>query len=301
MCSVTMVLTNKALAMLPAWRSNELLLLPVIMQAASALVLLVGWELWSTLRSGVGLEAACCHVHTKLWPGYQRAIRCMPCATAFVIMILTSFLAFGGVSVPFATVGKNASNTVTAFGEWLLFGTKPGQRKIFALGLMFVGALASAWNDLTFELVPYTWLVVNCLATSIYVLSMRVLSVGGPGLPSKEASIAINNLLCITLLIPASFLRGELGHVQSAGISELFTPWAIALHALAGNCAFLLNFATMRCIALTGATTYSMVGAANKLPVAVLGFMIWQTPVSREGVVSIGIGLVSAVDRKSVV
>ena len=68
----------------------------------------------------------------------------------------------------------------------------------------------------------------------------------------------------------------------------------MVLHLVAGGVAFLLNFATMRCVAATSATSYAMVGAANKLPTAVIGYAIWRVPMSREGLTSIAVGLLSA-------
>ncbi|CAE8594830.1 unnamed protein product, partial [Polarella glacialis] len=292
-CSVTMVLTNKAIAMLPAWRKRQLILLPVILQASSAIVLLVVWESclasrrrWQRLAKERGLETgnmaaevwawrqgACLlevgrgvagEVWGRLWPGWRNAMRCLPCAAAFAAMILTGFLALGGIPVPFVTVGKNAANSLTALGEWLLLGSRPGRFKVLALAIMLFGAFASAWNDLGFTADTYLWLALNCATTSAYVLMMRVLSLGGVDLPGKEASIALNNLFCLMLLLPIAWSRGEIrellqtGSAAEADDEALFSPTAITLHVLAGLCAFLLNFATMRCVKLTSALTYSM-------------------------------------------
>jgi len=239
-CSVAMVLTNKALAMLPAWRDLDLVLLPVALQNVSALALLV---VYRARCSPARLLAAL----RGLWPGFSRAVWCVPCSVAFVAMILTSFLALSGVSVPFVTVGKNASNLLTALSEWLLLGSKPTRGKALALGIMFFGAFAAAWHDLAFSLPHYSWLALNCASTSAYVLMMRVLSLGGRSLPDREATIAINNGVSLLLILVAAAYKGELSStVIAAHFWELFTPGAVFLHLLAGCCAFMLNFATWR-------------------------------------------------------
>lgn len=284
-CSVTMVLLNKAIAMLPAWKALDLVLLPVALQNLSALVLLIAWE--SSCRT-VLLPTAL----GRLWPGWSSALRCLPCSVAFVAMILTSFLALSGVSVPFVTVGKNASNVLTALGEWMLLGSKPTRTKTLALAIMLLGALGAAWNDLAFSHWHYFWLAVNCATTSIYVLMMRVLAMGGHGLPSREATIAGNNFASLALLVLAAACKGET-RMLFENLPQLLTLDAVLLQVMAGACAFLLNFATLQCVGATSATTYAMVGAANKLPTAVIGYLIWRVPLSVEGTTAISIGLLS--------
>merc|ERR1712232_1303159 len=123
---------------------------------------------------------------------------------------------------------------------------------------------------------------------------MRVLSIGGKDLPHREATIAINNCVSLLFLLLTAGYRGELG-LAADHLGELFTLKAILLHTIAGGCAFLLNFATMHCVATTSALTYAMVGAVNKLPTAIIGYLIWRVPMSREGVTSIAVGLFSTV------
>eukprot|EP00927_Polykrikos_kofoidii_P068579 TRINITY_DN63927_c0_g1_i1.p1 TRINITY_DN63927_c0_g1~~TRINITY_DN63927_c0_g1_i1.p1 ORF type:complete len:343 (+),score=32.27 TRINITY_DN63927_c0_g1_i1:54-1082(+) len=305
-CSVAMVLLNKSIAMLPAWRRHGLVLLPVALQNASALVLLFALEFGQCVVYAGSIQkkhegqplvlSQCFAVLRRLWPGWRRAIWCFPCSFAFTGMILTSFLALSGMSVPFVLVGKNFSNVLTAAGERVLYGVVPTMLRVSALCLMVLGGLAAARYDLEYAPAPYLWLALNCVCTSAYVLMMGILSRGGKSLPTREASIALNNGLSLILLLVAAFFSGEFSsQLLSKHASELLSSEAICLHAVAGACAFVLNFATMRCISATSATTYAMVGAANKLPTAVVGYLLWRTPVSREGATSLAICLVSTV------
>lgn len=56
-------------------------------------------------------------------------------------------------------------------------------------------------------------------------------------------------------------------------------------------CTFAISFSTSWCVRITGPTTYSMVGALNKLPIAILGMIFFDAVVSFASVSSIFIGI----------
>ena len=56
----------------------------------------------------------------------------------------------------------------------------------------------------------------------------------------------------------------------------------IALNTLTGSVGFLLNFAQLWCIGATSATTYAIVGSLNKIPITVVGHMIFKTKITRQ-------------------
>jgi GDP-mannose transporter len=65
-------------------------------------------------------------------------------------------------------------------------------------------------------------------------------------------------------------------------------------------CTFAISFSTSWCVRITGPTTYSMVGALNKLPIAILGMIFFDAVVSVASVSSIFIGtlvLISVLGR----
>jgi GDP-mannose transporter len=56
-----------------------------------------------------------------------------------------------------------------------------------------------------------------------------------------------------------------------------------------------ISYASAWCIRVTSSTTYSMVGALNKLPIAVSGLIFFHAPVTFGGVSAIFLGFVSGI------
>jgi GDP-mannose transporter len=73
------------------------------------------------------------------------------------------------------------------------------------------------------------------------------------------------------------------------GEVHLFTATK-ALHTLdyafknffAGFVGFFLNFASLNCVQTTGPTTYSIVGSLNKIPVAILGYLMFDNIITSQ-------------------
>ncbi len=60
-----------------------------------------------------------------------------------------------------------------------------------------------------------------------------------------------------------------------------------------GLIAIFISYCSSWCIRVTSSTTYSMVGALNKLPIALSGLIFFNAPVTFGSVSAIGIGFVS--------
>lgn len=56
-----------------------------------------------------------------------------------------------------------------------------------------------------------------------------------------------------------------------------------------------ISYASAWCQRATSSTTYSMVGALNKLPIAISGFVFFDAPITLGGVSAIFIGFVSGI------
>jgi hypothetical protein len=56
-------------------------------------------------------------------------------------------------------------------------------------------------------------------------------------------------------------------------------------------CTFAISFSTAWCIRINGATTYSMVGALNKLPIAIFGMIFFDAVVNFASVSSVFVGI----------
>lgn len=150
---------------------------------------------------------------------------------------------------------------------------------IVSILIMTSGAIFAGMNDLEFTLVGYFWMSLNCLSTAGYVLYMRHASVNVK-LP-KFGMVYYNNLLSLVLLIPFCVGLGEVEKVFNPAI--MTTPFIIC-NLLAGFLGFYLNFASLWCVSSTSATTYAIVGSLNKVPITVLGFVVFQAKMTTQGI-----------------
>src|ERR1700761_5315976 len=102
-----------------------------------------------------------------------------------------------------------------------------------------------------------------------------------------------NNLLTIPILLIGSFLVEDW---SSANILRNF-PYAsrniiITTMITSGLSAVFISYTSAWCVRVTTSTTYSMVGALNKLPIAVSGLIFFDAPVTIPSVSAIFIGFV---------
>lgn len=151
---------------------------------------------------------------------------------------------------------------------------------ILSVAVMTIGAIMSGANDLQFTIIGYSWQALNCILTSSYTLYMRYASVN-INLP-KFGMVFYNNLLSCMILLPVCFLRGEFTMIQDP---EILTMPFLVSTVLAGFIGFFLNFASLWCVSSTSATTYAIVGSLNKVPITLLGFILFQAQITNEGII----------------
>ena len=201
-----------------------------------------------------------------------------PLNVFFCFMLFTGMAALQHNSVPMVTIFKNVTNIITTFGDWYFFGSNAENLVILAFGIMLTGAVAAAWHDIEVSWVGIFWMVLNCLATSGYVLYMKFATKNVK--LSTFGMVFYNNLLCTVFLFPAALMRGEISMFFSTQAIHTFDYFTKNLFA--GFVGFFLNFASLNCVAVTGPTTYAIVGSINKIPVAFLGYFLFDSVITKE-------------------
>ncbi|CAN0428167.1 unnamed protein product [Laminaria digitata] len=89
-----------------------------------------------------------------------------------------------------------------------------------------------------------------------------------------------NNLLTSCLLAPAAFAVGDFKIFLAT--PQLHTLTYTAINLFSGVVGVSLNFASLWCVGATSATTYAVVGSVNVIPTAILGFCLFESPISRQ-------------------
>lgn len=140
-------------------------------------------------------------------------------------------------------------------------------------------------NDLEFSWIGYFWMIVNCACTAFYTLYMRYVSVNVK-LP-RLGMVFYNNTLSLVILTPLCLVTSQ--H-ETIFDPAYFTPAFIGLNLLAGLLGVCLNFASLWCVGKTSATNYAIVGSLCKIPSLVLGFVLFYSPVTWQGLVFITMG-----------
>ena len=103
-----------------------------------------------------------------------------------------------------------------------------------------------------------------------------------------------NNLLTIPVLIVGSLIAEDWSSANLAKNFPVESRNTLLLGMIySGVCAIFISYCSAWCIRVTSSTTYSMVGALNKLPLAVSGLIFFDAPITFGSVSAIFIGFVS--------
>ena len=176
------------------------------------------------------------------------------------------------------TIFKNVTNITTTMGDYYFFGNKSEFLVMVAFGIMLSGAIAAAWNDIEISWAGIFWMVLNCFSTSGYVLYMKFATKNVK--LSKFGMVFYNNVLCVCFLLPAAMAMGQTRLFMTT--PAIHTPDYAFKNIFAGMVGFLLNFASLHCVSVTGPTTYAIIGSLNKIPVAFLGYILFDNIISNE-------------------
>jgi GDP-mannose transporter len=201
-----------------------------------------------------------------------------PVNMVFCMMLFTSMAALQCNSVPMVTIFKNVTNIATTFGDWYFFGSIPESLVLVAFGIMLLGAIAAAGNDIEVTWVGIFWMALNCLSTSGYVLSMKFATKNVK--LSTFGMVFYNNVLCIFFLFPIALFMGQVTTFVSTPAIHTFDYFT--KNFFAGFVGFFLNFASLSCVSVTGPTTYAIVRSLTKIPVAFLGYFLFDSIITNE-------------------
>ncbi|XP_058185978.1 GDP-mannose transporter GONST1 isoform X1 [Rhododendron vialii] len=221
-----------------------------------------------------------------------------PVNVIFVGMLVTSMFSLKYINVAMVTVLKNVTNVITAVGEMYLFSKHHDNRVWAALFLMIISAVSGGITDLSFHAVGYAWQITNCFLTASYSLTLRRVmdtakQVTRSGNLSEFSMVLLNNTLSLPLGVILIFIFNEVDYLSRTPLLRMPTFWLVM--TLSGFLGLAISFTSMWFLHQTGATTYSLVGSLNKIPLSVAGIFLFNVPTSLENSASILFGLVAGV------
>ncbi|KAJ5220782.1 GDP-mannose transporter [Penicillium citrinum] len=238
----------------------------------------------------------------------DEAKKWFPITLLLIGMIYTGSKALQFLSIPVYTIFKNLTIILIAYGEVLWFGGSVTSLTLFSFGLMVFSSLIAAWADIKHAVessgdtsskvstlnAGYLWMLINCLCTSSYVLGMRK-RIKLTNFKDFD-TMFYNNLLSIPVLLVATLLLEDW---SSANLTRNFPEdnrnGIMVAMILSGLSSVFISYTSAWCVRVTSSTTYSMVGALNKLPIALSGLVFFDAPVTFPSVSAIVVGFVSGI------
>ncbi|KAF8998595.1 hypothetical protein BDQ17DRAFT_1247475 [Cyathus striatus] len=251
----------------------------------------------------------------------QDAKNWFPISFLLVSVIYTGSKSLQYLSIPVYTIFKNLTIILIAYGEVIWFGGRVTALTFISFIFMVISSVIAAWSDITTVVsstpavagtgisfssmealtgavrglnVGYFWMMSNCLVSATYVLAMRKrIKVTGF---SDWDTMFYNNLLSIPVLAVFSLIAEDW---STENLTRNFPPetrnFLLLAIAFSGAAAVGISYTTAWCIRTTSSTTYSMVGALNKLPVAASGMLFFGDAVTVGSVSAVGVGFFAGI------
>ncbi|KAI9891301.1 MAG: GDP-mannose transporter into the lumen of the Golgi [Vezdaea aestivalis] len=242
------------------------------------------------------------------------AVQSVVCVMAIQFCKSSGYITYqdfnSGEAKKFYTIFKNLTIILIAYGEVLWFGGVVTGIALFSFGLMVMSSVIAAWADIKHALesyghsnteaaakistlnAGYIWMMLNCLCSAAYVLGMRK-RIKLTNFKDFD-TMFYNNLLSIPILVACSILLEDW---SGANLTRNFPPLdrngLIIAMIFSGLSSVFISYTSAWCVRVTSSTTYSMVGALNKLPIAVSGLVFFDAPVTFPSVSAIFVGFVS--------
>lgn len=199
-----------------------------------------------------------------------------PVSLLLISMIYTGSKTLQYLTVAMFTVFKNLTIVVVALGEEFFFASRITGMMWMAFGLMILGSIIGGFNDLSFSLAGYVWMALNSATSAAYLLYMKR-TIKAVSFADFDSTY-YNNLLALPVLLAFSLVFEDwhsfvLRVMRGDGPTNVRLALGMSCSGLAG---FMISFTTAWCVRVAPSTTFSMVGALNKLPVALSGLLFFS-------------------------
>jgi len=242
---------------------------------------------------------------------HDEAKKWFPIAAFLVAMIYTGSKALQFLRIPIYTIFKNLTIILIAYGEVLWFGGGVTRVMLVSFILMVLSSVIAGWSDIADTLAiastsfktaelevanktlwGYLWMSLNCISSAGFVLYMRK-RIKLTNFKDFD-TVYYNNLLSIPLLLILTFIFEDwsIANLEANFPLEARSSliWSMIF---SGVSAFGISYTSAWCVRVTSSTTYSMVGALNKLPVAASGMIFFGDPVTFGSVTAIMVGFIA--------
>mmetsp|Transcript_13474 Transcript_13474/g.24117 ORF Transcript_13474/g.24117 Transcript_13474/m.24117 type:complete len:379 (-) Transcript_13474:3790-4926(-) len=226
----------------------------------------------------------------------EKARAWLPLNFLFVLMLATGFFSLNLLSVPMVTIFKNSSNVLVTIGDYFLYGQTVSRGIVACLVIMVSAAVFAALNDLSLQPLGIMWALANCCASSAYVLymptAMKKTNLSSCGKVYYNCALSLPLIVVLDLFTTDHFRQF---FFDTEAQAEYMDPWVIGMIFFSGFVGFAISFTSFNLVRKTSPTTYSMVGSMNKIPLSIIGVVLFHTKLTQKSGVFISASLLAGI------
>uniref|UniRef100_A0A0E0LQF3 Sugar phosphate transporter domain-containing protein n=1 Tax=Oryza punctata TaxID=4537 RepID=A0A0E0LQF3_ORYPU len=189
----------------------------------------------------------------------------LPVNIIFVGMLITSMFSLKHINVAMLTILKNVANVITASGETYFF-KKQHDRQV--------------------------WISLTLMLTLRHVMDSAKQATKSGNL-NELSMVLLNNILSVPLGIILVLGFNEVEYLFETPLLRMPMFWIVI--TASGVLGLAISFTSMWFLHQTSATTYSLVGSLNKIPLSIAGILLFKVRTSMENSFSILFGLLAGV------
>jgi len=218
------------------------------------------------------------------------ALRVLPLGITYTIMLYSSNYALSLLSVPMVSVLKNLGPILITVTESWMDKHPLSTWTLVSMGMLVLGSMVAGYNDLQYDTLGYLAMFFNVSTNLCHVqLTKYIQKTGGI---KKEVVLHYQSVFMCIFLIP--LLMGQNVPLIISKLLKQNTEVVVAFLSTGVN-GIVIALCSMWCIERTSGSTYSMVGALNKIPSSILGLIIFNDPIDVLNLIGVAIGLVGGI------
>jgi GDP-fucose transporter C1 len=212
------------------------------------------------------------------------ARRVLPLSMVFVSMISLNNLCLQYVEVTFYQVARGLTTVFNVSLSYMFLGESTSAKALFCCSLIIAGFYLGVENEVRFTLIGTVFGVASSLFVCLNALYTKKINQVVDGNQWKLA--LYNNINAMFLFPPVIILAGETD-VLLNHVSYLMSVNYWAMMTVTGLFGFLIGILTVFQITLTSPLTHNIAGTAKATLQTVLALIIYQNPVTMNGLLGI--------------